>query len=139
MIILDTKVLSEALRPKPANSVERWIEAQPPTALFTTAICEAEILSGVRLMPAGRRRDALERAVKAIFAEDFADRVLPFDTTAATAFAEIASRRRSLGRPIAEFDAQIAAIAASHGAAVATRNILDFADCGIKIICPWED
>jgi predicted nucleic acid-binding protein len=139
MIVLDTNVLSETLRLKPADSVKRWMEKQPATSLFTTAICEAEILYGLGLMTASRRRAALERAVAAIFVEEFAGRVLPFDSTAARAFAEIATRRRRLGRPISELDAQIAAIAASHRAAVATRNVGDFADCGITIISPWEE
>jgi toxin FitB len=139
MIVLDTNVLSETLRLKPADSVKRWMEAQPATSLFTTAICEAEILYGVGLLAAGRRRVALEQAVAAIFAEEFAGRVLPFDSTAARAFADIAVRRRRSGRPISELDAQIAAIALSHGAAVATRNIEDFTDCGINVISPWKE
>jgi toxin FitB len=139
MIVLDTNVLSETLRPNPADSVKRWIEAQPPTSLFTTAICEAEILYGVALLPDGRRRSALQDAVAAIFAEDFLGRILAFDSTAARAFADLAAVRRQSGRPIAKFDAQIAAIAFSHGAAVATRNVDDFANCGIKAISPWEE
>ena len=138
MIVLDTNVLSETLRLKPAVSVKRWIERQPAGKLFTTAISEAEILYGLALMPVGRRRTALQRAVAAIFAEDFSGRVLTFDSAAATAFAEIAAVRRQSGRPISEFDAQIAAIASSHGAAVATRNVDDFANCGVKVINPWE-
>jgi predicted nucleic acid-binding protein len=107
-------------------------------SLFTTAICEAEILYGLALMPDGRRRVALQNAVAAIFAEDFSGRILAFDSAAAKAFADLAAARRRLGRPIAEFDAQIAAIASAHGAAVATRNVDDFADCGINVINPWE-
>jgi predicted nucleic acid-binding protein len=86
----------------------------------------------------GRRRAALAQAVAAIFDEEFAGRVLAFDSAAARTFAEIAARRRRLGHPISELDAQIAAIASAHGAAVATRNIEDFADCGIAVISPWE-
>jgi toxin FitB len=138
MIVLDTNVLSETLRPNPADSVKAWIESQPSDSLFTTAITEAEILYGLALMPAGRRRTALQHAVAAIFAEDFAGRVLPFDSAAARAFAVLAAVRRQSGHPIAEFDAQIAAIASSHGAAVATRNIGDFINCGVKVISPWE-
>ncbi|HEY2483821.1 MAG TPA: type II toxin-antitoxin system VapC family toxin [Candidatus Binataceae bacterium] len=138
MIILDTNVLSETLRPAPADSVTRWMKAQPSTSLFTTTICEAEIFYGLALMPRGRRRARLEEAVAAIFEEDFAERILPFDSTAARAFAPIAARRRGLGRPISESDAQIAAIAHSRGATLATRNVEDLADCGIKVISPWE-
>lgn len=138
MIVLDTNVLSETLRRMPADSVRRWMQTQPSTSLFTTTICEAEIFYGLALMPAGRHRARLERAVGAIFSEDFSGRILPFDSAAARAFAGIAARRRELGRPVNEFDAQIAAIAHSRGAAVATRNVDDFADCGIRVISPWE-
>ena len=89
-------------------------------------------------MPRSRRRARLEEVVAAILEEDFAERILPFDSAAARAFAPIAARRRGLGRPISEFDAQIAAIAHSRGATLATRNVADFADCGIKLISPWE-
>jgi predicted nucleic acid-binding protein len=139
MIVLDTTVLSETMRRKPADSVRRWLQAQPTPSLFTTTVCEAEILYGVALMPLGRRRTALERVVSAIFEEEFSDRILPFDRVAASAFAEIAATRRRMGRPIGEFDAQVAAIARSRGAAVATRNVEDFAGCGIGVINPWEE
>jgi toxin FitB len=138
MIVLDTNVLSESLRPTPAESVIRWIRAQPANRLFTTTICEAEIFYGLALLPSGRRRSFLEQAVAAIFTK-LAERILPFDSTAARVFAEIAATRRNLGRPIREFDAQIAAIACCHGAAVATRNTNDFADCGITVISPWQE
>jgi toxin FitB len=139
MIVLDTNVLSEVLRPTPAGSVRGWMRAQPLTSLFTTTICEAEIFYGLALLPGGQRRARLERAVTAIFEEDFAERILSFDSAAARAFAGIAAQRRGLGRPISEFDAQIAAIAHSCGAAVATRNVEDFADCGITVISPWKE
>jgi toxin FitB len=99
LILLDTNVVSETLRPAPADSVSRWMKAQASTRLFTTTICEAEIFYGLALMPKGRRRARLEQAVAAIFEEDFADRILPFDGAAARAFAPIAARRRGLGRP----------------------------------------
>jgi toxin FitB len=138
VIVLDTNVLSETLRRAPAASVSRWMKAQPSTSLFTTTICEAEIFYGLALMPRGRRRTRLEQAVAAIFEEDLADRILPFDSAAARAFGPIAAIRRGLGRPITEFDAQIAAIAHSRGATLATRNVEDFANCGIKVISPWD-
>jgi predicted nucleic acid-binding protein len=137
MIILDTNVLSESLRPEPAAAVRLWMSAQVATSLFTTCICEAEMRYGVTLLPRGRRRVALEEAVRTIFSQDFADRVLPFDSAAATCFAEIAAARRTRGRPIADLDAQIASIARSRGAMLATRNAADFADCGVKIVSPW--
>jgi toxin FitB len=139
MIVLDTNVLSETLRDQPADRVSRWMRGQPAASLYTTTICEAEIFYGLALIPAGRRRAILERAAVAIFAQGFLDRILPFDSAAARAFAQIAAERRLSGRPIKEFDAQIAAIALSRGAAVATRNVKDFADCDIEVINPWEE
>jgi predicted nucleic acid-binding protein len=138
VIVLDTNVLSEVLRPIPDAKVRRWLERQAGAAMFTTAICEAEILYGIALMPAGRRRRALEQAAAAIFQEDFAGRILPFDRAAAREFAGIAAGRLAAGRRIGDFDAQIAAIARSRGAVVATRNVADFSDCGIDVIDPWK-
>jgi toxin FitB len=137
MIVLDTNVLSEAIRPVPTRRVLDWLAAQPPSALFTTTISEAEFLYGLALLPTGKRRTSLEQAARRMFEEDFAQRVLPFDRAAAAAFASIAAVRRKRGRPIGDFDAQIAAIARIHGAAVATRNVDDFRDCGIDVVDPW--
>lgn len=137
MIVLDTNVISELLRPKPEGAVEAWLADQPPASVFTTAITEAEILYGVHLLPDGRRKQELLAAIGPIFAEDFAGRVLPFDEDAADAYATLAVARRQAGRPISQFDAQIAAIAASRGAAIATRNVSDFAEIGVPVINPW--
>jgi predicted nucleic acid-binding protein len=138
MIVLDTNVLSEAWRPKPSAKVLGWIRFQPSAGLFTTAITEAELLYGVALLPDSRRRRVLESAVRLIFAEDLAGRVLPFDSAAAREYADIAAARRRAGRRMPEADAQIAAIARSRGAALATRNVQDFADCGLTVVSPWE-
>jgi len=138
MIILDTNVISEMLTPAPDASVEAWLAAQPPTSVFTTAITQAETLYGLRLLPGGKRRSQLEAAIQPIFAEDFEDRVLSFDPQAAEIYARIAVVRRQAGRPISQFDAQVAAIALSRGAALATRNVADFADIGLTIINPWQ-
>lgn len=137
MIILDTNVLSELVRAEPSPEVMGWFATQPAPSLFTTAVTEAEMRLGVALLPDGRRRDALTAAVDAMFTEDLVQRVLPFDRAAALEFATIAVRRRLLGRPISQADCQIAAIARSRGAAVATRNTADFTDCGIKMVDPW--
>lgn len=137
MIVLDTNVLSEILRPAPEARVIAWLEAQPRLALFTTTVTQAEILYGVRVLPAGQRRAALLDAVQAVFALDFAGQILSFEGDAAAAYAEIAAARRSAGRPISQFDAMIAAITRSHGASLATRNVRDFSDCGIEVIDPW--
>jgi predicted nucleic acid-binding protein len=138
MIVLDTNVLSETLRPQPADSVKHWVAAQSATLLYTTAVSQAEILYGVAILPAGRRKLALQQMAEAIFGQAFSGRVLPFDSAAAISFAEIAAMRRRAGHPISEADAQIAAIAHSRGAAIATRNIGDFAGCGVEVISPWE-
>jgi toxin FitB len=138
VIVLDTNVLSEAIGPAPAKAVLSWLAAQPAMQIFTTAIAEAEIPYGIALLPKARRRSSLEQAARRMFAEDFAERVLPFDGAAAEHFAAIAAARRREGRPIATFDAQIAAIARACGAALATRNVADFAACGIAIVDPWS-
>lgn len=138
MFILDTNVLSEGTRPQPSAQVGKWLAAQPRAQLFTTTICEAELLRGLALLPAGRRRSALEDATHRMFAEILAGRVLPFDRAAASAYAMLGAQRRLKGRPIPTLDAQIAAIARVHGAAVATRNVADFMDCGIDVVDPWQ-
>ncbi|MBI3041989.1 MAG: type II toxin-antitoxin system VapC family toxin [Betaproteobacteria bacterium] len=139
MIVLDTNVLSELMRPAPTGVVVRWVAGQPAMNLYTTSITQAEILHGIMLLPSGRRRNALEAVAEAMFKEEFGDRVLPFGSDAARLYARIAAERRRVGRPVSHFDAQIAAIARSHGAAVATRNVTDYDHCGIKLINPWED
>jgi hypothetical protein len=137
MIVPDTNVLSETLRPAPSARVLEWMRSEPASALFTTAITGSELLYGVALLPEGRRRQSLESVVGLIFAEDLAGRVLPFDSAAAREFADIAASRHRAGRPISEADARIAAIARSRGAALATRNVGDFAGCRLELIDPW--
>ncbi len=138
MIILDTNVLSELLRPGPAAQVEAWLSAQDGAAVYFTAVGEAELRHGLALLPAGKRRSALAQAIEDILQEDFRDRILSFDQAAARAYASIASERRAAGRPISQFDCQIAAIARAHDAAVATRNTSDFKGCGVTVIDPWQ-
>lgn len=138
MTILDTNVLSELMAPSPAASVVGWISNQRlADDLFVTTITVAELLYGIELLPKGRRQDRLLREAEAMFAEDFAGRILPFDEQAARAFSKIAAARRSRGRPIAALDAQIASIATTNSAVLATRNLADFEDCGVRLINPW--
>jgi len=137
MIILDTNVLSELLRPAPAGQVERWLAAQDGAKVYFTTVGEAELRLGVAMLPAGKRRAALTTAIEGLLDEDFRDRILPFDRPAARAYATIAAERRTAGRPISQFDCQIAAIARSREATVATRNISDYEGCGIELIDPW--
>ncbi len=139
MIVLDTNVLSELMKGEPAKDVFSWVASQPAGSLFTTTITEAEIYYGLALLPSGKRRTFFEQAVTAMFQEDFSERVLPFDSSAAQAYAIIAANRRRTGRPISQFDAQIGSIALSRGAAIATRNATDFDDCGIEVINPWNN
>lgn len=138
MILLDANVVSELMKPTPAPRVVHWVATEPVSSLYTTSITQAEIMLGVLLLPAGRRRKVLEAAAEAMFDEDFAGRILPFGSEAARAYARIAAERRRIGRPISHFDAQIAGIARSSGAALATRNAADFDHCDIKVINPWE-
>lgn len=137
MIVLDTNVVSELMRPTPTPAVEQWVAARPAASLFFSVVGEAELRYGVAILAAGRRRDALASAVKAMLRDDFAGRVLPFDSAAARAYAEIAARCRAVGRPVAQADGLIAAIARSRGMALATRNVRDFEEMGLDLLDPW--
>jgi len=138
MIVLDTNVFSEALKPSPAETPMRWLAAQDPLAIFITTITQAELLYGVELLPRGKRRSALSSAIEKLFAVEFAGRILPFDEDAARAFPKIVAHRDKRGRPISQFDAMIASICQSRAATLATRNIPDFEHCSIPLINPWS-
>ena len=138
MIILDTNVLSELMRPKPSLRVSGWIAKQSATELFTTSITEAEIFFGIELLAEGKRREGLLRAAEDMFAEDLGGRVFGFESEAAHLFSTIAVHRRALGKPISHADAQIAAITRLRGAMLATCNVSDFDDCGVDLINPWD-
>lgn len=138
MILLDTNIVSELLRKAPEPKVEAWLAAQEGADVYLSAVTEAELRLGVAVMPPGRRRTAIAGVMDGILQEDFRGRILPFDSPAAAAYAAIAADRRAAGRPIRQFDCQIAAIARSNGAAVATRNVRDFEGCRIDIIDPWQ-
>ena len=137
MIILDTNVLSELLRPSPARQVEAWLSTQDGTQVYFTTIGEAELRHGVAIMPAGKRRAELSKAIEGMLSEDFRDRILSFDRAAARAYAAIAAERRAAGRPISQFDCQICAIARANDAVIATRNTADFEGCGVVLVDPW--
>ncbi len=139
MIVLDTNVISELMKPAPAAEVARWVAGRPATMLYTTSVSQAEVLHGIALLPVGKRRGALEVAAESMFDEDFGGRVLPFGGEAARTYAQIAADRHLSGRPISQFDAQIAAIARSARFAVATHNVSDFEGCGITLLNPWVD
>lgn len=125
------------MKAEPAVSVRDWVASQPASRLFITAITQAEILYGIGLLPKGRRRNRIATAATAMFDKDFNGRILPFGSDAAPIYADIAVIRRRKGRSISQFDAQIAAMARSTGAALATRNVADFEHCEIELIDPW--
>lgn len=138
MLILDTNVVAELFRPAPDANVTKWYWSADPEDLFVTAITKAESFLGCVLMPAGRRRQIFEDVLRAFYERSVLTQILPFGSDEAMQFAELVSHHQAIGRPIGEFDAQIAAIARVRGFAVVTRNVRDFADCGIEIINPWE-
>jgi len=138
MFVLDTNILSAMMAPNPAPEVAAFVSGQPAELLFTASICQAEVLSGIAIMPEGRRRLDLEAAARAMFLEDFERRVLPFDMEAAIAYADIFAARRRAGRPAAIADLMIAAVAYCRKASVVTRNAADFEACGVAIINPWK-
>ncbi len=139
MIVLDTNVVSEWMRPAPSDAVIEWMTRQIPTDLYLSTITEAELRFGVELLPAGRRRERLLSAIEVTIVEDFAGRILPFDSAAAQAYAVIAATRRFAGMPVKHSDCQIAAIARAIGWSVATRNVRDFEGCGVDVIDPWSN
>jgi predicted nucleic acid-binding protein len=138
MFVLDTNVLSAMMRLQLEPQVSAWIATQPVDLLFTTSLSQAEILSGLAIMAEGRRRLDLEAAARAMFQEDFDGRVLPFDTGAAMAYADIFAARRRAGRPAATLDLMVASVAQSRGASVVTRDVTGFEGCGVTVINPWN-
>ena len=137
MVLLDTNVVSELMRPAPSVEVLVWMDELPPRELFVTAVTEAEVRTGIAILPAGARRRGLADAAERTLGGLFAGRVLPFDSSVARANAEIAAASRAAGRPISQSDCQIAAIARSRAMAVATRNVRDFSEMGVELIDPW--
>jgi predicted nucleic acid-binding protein len=139
MLILDTNVISEAMSATPSTRVLDWLAQQQSAEPFTTTVTLAEILYGIELLPQGKRRAALLAGADKMFRKVLSGHILPFDEDAARAFAEIAASRRAQGCTIAEFDAQIAAIARSRRATLATRNTADFEGCGVRLVNPWAE
>ena len=138
MVVLDTNVVSELMRPAPNPLIASWVAEQATSSLHLTAVTEAELRFGLSIMPSGKRRDGFAAGLERMLRTGFANRVLPFDSDAARAYAEIAAARRASGRPVSQSDCQIAAIVRSRGMTVATRNVGDFTDTGIDVIDPWE-
>ena len=137
MIVLDTPIVSELMRDRPRADVLGWLDEQPTRALFVTAVTEAEVLTGIAILPEGRRKRILADAAARAFGGLLSGRILPFDSAAAQTYSVIAAARRAAGRQISQSDGQIAAIARSRIMAIATRNVRDFEDMGIDLIDPW--
>jgi predicted nucleic acid-binding protein len=137
VIVFDTNVISELMRSEPSPVVVRWVRSRRARELYTTSITLAEVRYGIERLPDGSRKQLLKDVADEVFAA-FEEQVLPFDAEAATRYAVIVSERDRVGLPIAGFDAQIAAICRSRGAALATRNLKDFHGTGIEILDPWQ-
>ena len=139
MIILDTNVISELVRREPSPVVLRNLRRLPSNDLYTTAIAEAEIRFGLAILPRGRKHTALRDQLALLLKQEFAGRILPFDSPAAEAYAALVAGRRLAGQPISVFDAQIAAIALIRGATLATRNVRDFRGLRLSLLDPWAE
>ena len=137
MIILDTNVISEAIKPQPSQAVQAWFDAQDASTLFLTSVTLAELWYGIGALPAGRRRQSLVKAVDGLIAL-FLGRILAFDTDAARHHAASALRARAAGQGLPAPDAYIAAIAAASSYAVATRDAAPFRAAGVAVIDPWQ-
>lgn len=138
MILLDTNVVSELMDDAGSVTVSEWIDAQDPTGLFFSSVSLSEILYGLRTMPHGRRRDALRLSFERFVGDVFPQRVLAFDEAAARVYGDIRGARKEMGRPMANFDGQIAAIAQVHSLKLATRNTRDFEGIGLDLINPFD-
>ena len=137
MIVLDTNVVSELMRPTPNADVLAWLDSQAADALWLNSVVLSELLYGIARMPEGARRAQLAQAVQAMLAEDFAGRVLPFDLDAAAVYADLVATRERQGQPVAMADAQIAAICLAHGATLVTGNTKYFEGLGLTLCNPW--
>lgn len=138
-ILLDTNVISELMRPQPEQAVMDWFAERTGDVFYISAITQAEIMLGISLLPAGKRRDSLASAAEGMFSQDFAGRCISFDAEAAVNYAAIVSARRKAGLTISTEDAQIAAIAMANGCRLATRNIKDFQEIkGLILYNPWQ-
>lgn len=138
MIVVDTNVASELMRPSPNAAVREWVRSRSERDLYTTSITVAEIRYGIERLPHGHRKERLQEAAEEVFTA-FDVQILPFDAAATPWYAAIVSHRDSVGRPIDGFDAQIASICRVHGAVLATRNVTDFRDIGVTLVDPWNN
>lgn len=138
MIVLDTNVISEAMRPEPNPDVLGWLNSQVIDTLYLSSVTFAELMFGIRVLPIGARRERLAGALDGLLSL-FPGRMLPFDQEAARRYADMAVAGQKAGRPLSVADGYIAATAAAHGFAVASRNVRHFASTGVDLINPWRD
>jgi predicted nucleic acid-binding protein len=137
VIILDTNVVSELMRPRPEPSVVSWVDRLDPAIVMLTAITAAELRTGVARMPRGRRRDEIDHRIELLLTGTFDGQVLPFDVTCSIPFAAVVTLRAAQGLPISFQDAQITAIASLRESTLATRNVVDFEGTGVAVVNPW--
>lgn len=138
MMVLDTNVVSELMRPVPEPKVLAWIDRQNSEQLYLTSTIAAELLHGVARLPTGIRKRNMTQELVLFLEQDFVNRVLPFDLASAHNYSELLSMRQAIGKPIAALDAQIAAVCIQHGATLITRNQKHFLDLGLELIDPWQ-
>lgn len=138
MILLDTNVVSEVMKTRPTEAVVAWLNGQDSGKLYVSAITIGEIAYGLRILPDGKRRTGIRERFDRFLAVAFDQRVLPYDDSAARIYGELMGDRKELGLPMSVPDGQIAAIARLNHLAVATRNVVDFEDCGIEVINPFK-
>ena len=139
MIVLDTNVLSAIMHPEPDRPVVEWLDGQPTTSIWTTAVTVFEIRFGIALLPASGRKTLLQRSFDRAISEKIEDRIIPFDTNAAEEAAILLASRQRRGRPGKLRDTMIAGIAIAHRATLATRNTRHFADFPVAVVNPWAD
>jgi toxin FitB len=136
-LVLDTNVVSQLVHPQGSVQIKDWLATRRGYIVYTTSVTQAEILFGIRRLPDGKRRDQLLANAVEVFSSDMAGRILSFDSIAADEYSQIVALRERSGRPISQFDGQIAAICRVYGAVLATRNVKDFVGCGVDVVNPW--
>jgi predicted nucleic acid-binding protein len=139
MILVDTNVLSEPMKPSGNPAIGRWFNRYDPEQLFLSATSLGEVLAGIEMMPIGRRRETLEFILNDLTGRLFPNRILPYDEQAARIYATVLARARTLGVAIAGPDAQIAAVAVQNELIVATRDVKPFRGIGLRVVDPWEE
>jgi predicted nucleic acid-binding protein len=136
-LVLDTNVVSQLVHPQGSVQIKDWLATRRGYIVYTTSVTQAEILFGIRRLPDGKRRDQLLANAVEVFSSDMAGRILSFDSIAADEYSQIVALWERSGRPISQFDGQIAAICRVYGAVLATRNVKDFVGCGVDVVNPW--